>query len=121
MQSQKLEPVMLGSNFKVRVVAATKDLLYMSTIMLHDKQEEQLVTEVLNLKGRAVREALIHLGWTPPPEDELSCGDNADADVLRHHVWEAVEEYGEHLRQQYRCATCGQTSDSCLAVCKGPV
>ena len=58
-------------SFNIDITATLKPLDQEIVLEMHRKQSEireKLSTQILRLKERSVREALVKMGWTPPAE-----------------------------------------------------
>lgn len=54
-------------------------IIRMDTVLhgeIMDKKMEEVSTQLIQTKDKAVRECLIKLGWTPPPEIPISKSDS---------------------------------------------
>ncbi len=54
---------------------------------------QQKATQVINLKDKAVREALISLGWTPPAESSSSIEEHPNFEAFIRAFWRRIEPY----------------------------
>lgn len=53
---------------KIKVVTSFNDAEIRQCILYGDELLKDKVQQVINLREQGIREALIKLGWTPPPE-----------------------------------------------------